>query len=150
MVAWFARTDLGLLFLSALTIGELRYGIALLKERKKRVALERWLASEVLLDFEGRVLPIDGDGADQWGQLRARAKMAGRAITVRRDLELRRVSDGPLFVEIEEVEPRNDIVASGSHLVAKGNKVFVAPIARVWVPVKPVVVESLDVGRRFL
>jgi toxin FitB len=82
VVAWFARTDLALLFLSALTIGELRYGIALLKERKKRVALERWLASEVLLDFEGRVLPIDGDGAEQWGQLRARAKMAGRAIPV--------------------------------------------------------------------
>ena len=82
VVAWFARTDLSLLYLSAFTIGELRYGIDLLKDRKKRTVLERWLLSDVLGEFDGRVLGIDTDDADLWGRLRAKAKAAGKPVAV--------------------------------------------------------------------
>jgi predicted nucleic acid-binding protein len=82
VVAWFARTELSTLHLSAITIGELRYGIALLKDRKKRSSLEHWLVSEVLPAFEGRVLPIDADGAARWGEVRARARLAGKTVSV--------------------------------------------------------------------
>ena len=82
VVAWFARMDLALLYLSAFTIGELRYGIELLKDRKKRTALERWLLSDVLAEFNGRVLGIDTDDADLWGRLRAKARAAGKSVAV--------------------------------------------------------------------
>ena len=82
VIGWFARVDLSLLYLSAFTIGELRYGIELLKDKSKRAALERWLLSQVLGEFNGRVLSIDTDDADLWGRLRARANRAGKPFPV--------------------------------------------------------------------
>jgi len=82
VVAWFARTELSMLYLSAITIGELRYGVALLDDLRKRESLERWLATEILSEFEGRILSVDVDCADMWGQVRARAKIARKPIPV--------------------------------------------------------------------
>ena len=60
------------LFLSVITIGELRRGIALLESRDRVASgtLDDWLAT-VLDGFGGRVLPIDADIADRWGRLDA-------------------------------------------------------------------------------
>ncbi|WP_354682078.1 type II toxin-antitoxin system VapC family toxin [Cupriavidus necator] len=60
------------LYLSALTVGELRRGIALIRHRgdmAQSETLERWLA-EVLEDFGRYVLPVDAEVAQVWGQLR--------------------------------------------------------------------------------
>lgn len=77
LVTWLARTDANLVYLSALTIGELRYGISLQRERKKRERLERWLRGEVLPEFEERILSFDIGAADKWGNVRANARHAG-------------------------------------------------------------------------
>ncbi|NOV25107.1 type II toxin-antitoxin system VapC family toxin [Cupriavidus necator] len=61
------------LYLSALTVGELQRGVALIRHRGDAVQatlLERWLAN-VLADFGRQVLPVDADVAQVWGQLRA-------------------------------------------------------------------------------
>lgn len=60
------------LYLSALTVGELRRGIALIRHRgdtAQAEALEQWL-STVLEDFGRYVLPVDADIAQVWGRLR--------------------------------------------------------------------------------
>ncbi|MFS8978802.1 type II toxin-antitoxin system VapC family toxin [Cupriavidus necator] len=60
------------LHLSALTVGELRRGIALIRHRgdtAQAEALEQWL-STVLEDFGRYVLPVDADIAQVWGRLR--------------------------------------------------------------------------------
>jgi len=60
------------LFVSAITIGELRRGIALIRHRgdqQQAGVLESWLA-QVISDFSDRVLPLDADGAQLWGRLR--------------------------------------------------------------------------------
>lgn len=60
------------LFLSAITIGELRRGIALIQHRgdqPQAQRLEHWL-TEVLDAFSDRVLGLDCDAAQLWGQLR--------------------------------------------------------------------------------
>jgi predicted nucleic acid-binding protein len=82
LVSWLARVDSAAVYLSAVTVGELRYGIARLAERKRRDALERWLQSEVLADFSERVLSFDGEVAERWGRLRADAQRAGTPVPV--------------------------------------------------------------------
>jgi predicted nucleic acid-binding protein len=60
------------LFLSAITIGELRRGVELIRHRgdqPQAQVLERWL-EQVLEDYGHRVLVLDGDAAQVWGRLR--------------------------------------------------------------------------------
>lgn len=61
------------LFLSAITIGELRRGIDLIRHRGDQPqarALEQWLV-QVLDDYGDRVLALDREAAQLWGRLRA-------------------------------------------------------------------------------
>ena len=71
VTAWVAATDEELLFLSVMTFGEIRKGIALLKDPARRAALEAWLDRDLTLRFDRRILPIDHAVADRWGQLSA-------------------------------------------------------------------------------
>ena len=60
------------LFLSAITIGELRRGVELIRHRgdqQQAEVLERWLA-QVMSEFSHRVLPLDAESAQVWGHLR--------------------------------------------------------------------------------
>jgi predicted nucleic acid-binding protein len=68
--AWFAATGADELYLSVLTIGEIRRGIEHLRRRDAVQAgiFEAWLAT-LRRDFAERVLPITGDIADEWGRL---------------------------------------------------------------------------------
>ncbi len=59
-------------FISAVTLGELRRGVELIRQRgdlQQSELLEKWLL-QVRFDFEDRVLPIDQDIAELWGKLR--------------------------------------------------------------------------------
>lgn len=73
VVAWFDDRSPRELFLSVVTIGELRQGIEQLRRRDERqsIALDRWLTGLVQF-YEDRVLHVDGDVAEEWGRLRAR------------------------------------------------------------------------------
>ena len=60
------------LFLAAITIGELRRGVELIRHRGDHLQaqrLEQWLM-EVLETYGDRVLDLDGDAAQLWGRLR--------------------------------------------------------------------------------
>lgn len=76
VVEWLSRIDESILYLSAVTVGELRYGIAR-QSGRKREALEEWLHGQVLTDFNDRILAFNDAVADFWGALRARAKVKG-------------------------------------------------------------------------
>ena len=69
VVSWIAATDESLLFLSVLTISEIRRGISSLPSTTRRATLEAWLDSSLLVRFNGRILPIDQGVADRWGRL---------------------------------------------------------------------------------
>jgi predicted nucleic acid-binding protein len=61
-----------LLFISVISIGEIRRGIARILHRgddDQARLLERWL-NDLLQKFEDRILPFDVDCAQTWGQLR--------------------------------------------------------------------------------
>jgi toxin FitB len=74
LVKWVEATDEDLMFLSVLTIGEIRKGINLHSDSARRAKLEAWLASDVRARFEGRILPVDDAVAERWGLLTANAK----------------------------------------------------------------------------
>ncbi len=79
---WIDATDERLLYLSVLTLGEIRKGIAKLADRGRRVALETWLDSDLMLRFAHRILAIDQAVADRWGRLAAEAAIAKAPLPV--------------------------------------------------------------------
>jgi predicted nucleic acid-binding protein len=70
------------LYLSVLTLGEIRKGIASLRDASRRVTLEAWLDSDLVLRFAERILPIDHAVADRWGQIAAPAAAAKSPLPV--------------------------------------------------------------------
>lgn len=77
VVRWLEKRPPTTLFLSALTIGELRKGIELMPEGGRKRSYLDWLEVELPRFFSGRVLAIEESVADCWGRLVAQA---GRAL----------------------------------------------------------------------
>jgi len=78
VVAWLDAADERTLYLSALTLGEIRKGIMTLTVGKRRTQLEAWLEIDLRNRFAGRILPVDDAVADRWGLLAAEMKRKGR------------------------------------------------------------------------
>jgi predicted nucleic acid-binding protein len=79
---WLDATDETILFLSVLTLGEIRKGVAALPQGKRRTRLETWLEVDLQTRFAGRILPIDAAIADRWGSIAADSKRKGKALPV--------------------------------------------------------------------
>jgi toxin FitB len=82
VVAWLAEADEDRVFISVVTLSELRYGIERMAQGGRRKRLDDWLRNELPLRFDGRVLSIDPAVADGWGQIVASREAAGRPIGV--------------------------------------------------------------------
>lgn len=81
VLAWMQAAHEDLLFLSVLTLGEIRKGVAGLPQGKRRAQLEAWLELDLRARFAGRILAIDSQIADRWGLLTAEAKRKGRPLS---------------------------------------------------------------------
>jgi predicted nucleic acid-binding protein len=82
VVQWVDAADEAMLFLSVLTLGEIRKGLVALPQGKQRTRLEVWLEIDLQYRFAGRILPIDAAIADRWGSIAAEAKRKGKALPV--------------------------------------------------------------------
>jgi len=80
VVQWIDSIDEEMLYLSVLTIGELRKGACRLPSSSRRSQLERWL-DELCLRFAGRVLSINIEIADRWGRISATAESNGKSLS---------------------------------------------------------------------
>ena len=67
--AWVLAQDDAILHVSVVTIGELRKGITILPESKRRTQLQDWLENDLVPLFTGRILPVTKAIADRWGVL---------------------------------------------------------------------------------
>jgi toxin FitB len=81
LIAWMESADEDRVFLSVISLAELRYGVDRMTSGKRRQRLERWLRNELPLRFEGRVLPVGAEIADAWGKVVSRSEAAGRPIS---------------------------------------------------------------------
>jgi len=73
VVEWFSGRSASTLYLSVLTLGELRIGIEGVSDAKRRMALTDWLETDLPSFFSGRILPIDVPVSDRWGRMLASA-----------------------------------------------------------------------------
>ena len=81
VIAWIDAQPLETIFLSAITVAELRAGVALLPTGKRRSGLQQNLEKRVLPLFAGRVLPFDLACTPAYAELLAKARAAGMAIS---------------------------------------------------------------------
>ncbi len=82
ILRWLNAQSIETLYLSTITIAELRYGIANLPAGRKKQALLDALEQRVLPVFENRILSFDLAAADAYGTLRSLARAAGKAISL--------------------------------------------------------------------
>jgi len=80
VLVWIDAQAIETLYLSAITVAELCYGLATMPEGKRRTIYQKRLANEVLPAFAGRVLPFDLDISQTYADLMARARAGGKAI----------------------------------------------------------------------
>ncbi|WP_024806180.1 type II toxin-antitoxin system VapC family toxin [Nocardia sp. BMG51109] len=77
---WQASADEDRLHLSVMTLAEIRKGVELMTESRRRNRLTEWLTGPLVDRFSGRVLPVDTAVADAWGRLVARARSNGTSV----------------------------------------------------------------------
>lgn len=80
VLAWIDAQIIETLYLSTISLAELRFGIAALPEGKRRDTLHSSLEQRVLPLFAGRILSFDDPAARAYAMLRASARAAGLAI----------------------------------------------------------------------
>jgi len=80
VIEWIDAQALETLYLSAITVAELRLGIALLPAGKRRTGLQESLERRVLPLFAGRVLPFDLPCTQTYAEIIAKIRKAGLAI----------------------------------------------------------------------
>ena len=79
---WLDAQALETLHLSAITVAELRFGVRSLPAGRRRDRLDEDLEQRILPMFAGRVLAFDLAASQDYAELMARARSAGRAISV--------------------------------------------------------------------
>lgn len=77
VMEWLEQIPAEALFVSVLTLGELRKGVERIEEKKRKEKLRLWLEHELPAWFEGRVIPVNLAVAERWGRLLAEV---GRAV----------------------------------------------------------------------
>jgi predicted nucleic acid-binding protein len=82
LILWMESIDEDRVFISVITLAELRYGVERLATGARRRRLEEWLGHELPLRFEGRILPVDTNVAEAWGKTVSRSDAEGRPIGV--------------------------------------------------------------------
>ncbi len=82
LLEWVESLDEDQTFISVITIAEIRSGVESLPRGRKRDALHAWLKFQLLERYRERILTVTVEIADRWGELAARAKLAGKPLGV--------------------------------------------------------------------
>jgi predicted nucleic acid-binding protein len=81
VIAWMNSQILENLFITAITIAEMRFGIMILPEGKRREQLDSALSRSVAL-FEDRIVPFDTLAADAYALLASNARSDGHGLPI--------------------------------------------------------------------
>ncbi|MGA7981292.1 MAG: type II toxin-antitoxin system VapC family toxin [Chromatiaceae bacterium] len=83
VVDWLDRQPSESLWITAITLFEIRYGLTQLTPGKRRKALEDAFAQLLREDLEDRVVPFDASAADQAARLAGERRRKGRSVDMR-------------------------------------------------------------------
>lgn len=80
LVGFIQSVDEDEVFISVVTVIELRHGIERMASGARRAALESWLVEDLPLRFDGRMLTVDVAIADRCGRVLAQGRQRGRPL----------------------------------------------------------------------
>lgn len=78
VLEWMYTADTGSLWLSVVTLFEVRSGAERLTPSRKKQELERWIENELKGEFHGRILGIDGAVAEEAGRISGQLRRKGQ------------------------------------------------------------------------
>lgn len=82
VATWMNNQHSSTLFLTTITLGEIRYGIRILPQGRRRQYLESGFEKVVAEGFAGRILTFDEESAHQYGEVMGLRKEAGRPLSI--------------------------------------------------------------------
>ena len=80
VLAWMDAQMIETLYLSTISLAEIRFGIAVLPDGKRRETLHAILEKKVLPVFASRILSFDDPASQSYATLRSKAQAKGLAI----------------------------------------------------------------------
>jgi len=78
VIRWLEQQDSRSLFLSVISIGEIKKGIAKRGDDARARVLTAWLEKRILVSFAERIIPVDNAVALEWGRICGAAETQGR------------------------------------------------------------------------
>lgn len=111
---WFQTIPSDQLYVSVLSLGEIRRGIEKLSDQPRKDFMTAWLESDLVSWFGDHVVPISREVADKWGYLTATGTfpaidylLAATALTNNMKLVTRSVADFQQVTGLEIINPWN-------------------------------------------
>jgi len=82
VLAWVDTQMAETLYLSSVTVAELRFGLACMPQGKRRSVYQDRLEMKLLPAFLGRILPFDESASKEYARIMARARAAGEPLGI--------------------------------------------------------------------
>ena len=82
VVEYILTLDESSLYLSVITVGEIKAGIDKLDNGQKKENLLHWLEHDLLLRFKNRIIPIDIDVMLRWGKISQELRSKGTPLPI--------------------------------------------------------------------
>lgn len=114
VLAWIDAQSVETLYLSAITVAELRFGLATMPPGQRRTIYQTRLEKEVLPAFSGRVLAFDLLASQSFANLMSQARAAGKAISTADGYIAATASARSLMVATRDTSP---FVAAGLKVI---------------------------------
>jgi predicted nucleic acid-binding protein len=82
VIRWLAAADEDRVFISVITIAEVRGGLERMPKGRRRDRIAAWLSEDLVVRFEGRIVPVDMAIAQEWGVVVGLARGCGLNIGI--------------------------------------------------------------------
>ena len=82
VITWLNQVEPETIYLSVISVGELKKGIEKLSDEMRRQTLQAWLEDDLLVRFHGRLVSLDVEALLIWGALVARLELQGKPMPV--------------------------------------------------------------------
>ena len=82
VIRWLAEADEDRVFISVISIAEVRRGLERMPKGARRDRIEVWMREDLFARFEGRILPVDVAVAQEWGVTIEKARSCGITVSV--------------------------------------------------------------------
>ncbi|RQR40144.1 type II toxin-antitoxin system VapC family toxin [Burkholderia sp. Bp9143] len=105
VIDWLDAQNVETLFLAAISLAEMRFGVAALPEGRRRDWLHQSIEQRVVPLFRGRILPFDDAASKAYASLRAKARAAGNAMAPADGLIAATAAANGLIVATRDVAP---------------------------------------------